>query len=70
MKPFSQESDCLFIIQVEIALFNLLLHEAPRHQECSPELIGLDLFMINSSGGVSIPPERQMPIPASKRLCE
>lgn len=62
MKPFGQEDDCLFVIQIEIVLFNLLLHEAPRHQECSPELIGLNLFMVNSSGGVSVSPEREMAI--------
>ena len=49
MKPFGQEGDCLFVIQIEIVLFNLLLQEASGHQECRTELIGLDLFMINSS---------------------
>ena len=62
MKPFGQEGDCLFVIQIEIVLFNLLLHEAPRHQEGGPELIGFDLFMVNSSGGVSISPECHMTI--------
>ena len=62
MKPFGQESDCFFVIQIEIVLFNLLLKEASGHQEGSTELIGLDLFMVNSSGGVSISPECHMTI--------
>jgi hypothetical protein len=62
MKSFGQEGDCLFIVQIEIVLFDLLLYEAPRHQECSTELIGLDLLMVNSSGGVSVSPEGEMTI--------
>ena len=62
MKSFGQEGDCLFVVQIEIVLFNLLLHEAPRHQECSTELIGFDLFTVNSSGGISVSPECQMAI--------
>jgi hypothetical protein len=62
MKPFGQGGDCLFIIQIEIVLFDLLLHEAPGHQKCSTELIGFDLFMINSSRRVSVSSERQMAI--------
>ena len=62
MKPFGQEGDCLFVIQIEIVLFNLLLQEASGHQECSTELIGLDFFMVYSSGGVSVSPEYHMTI--------
>src|ERR1700740_2316476 len=62
MKSFSQEGDCLFVVQVKIVLFDFLLQETPGHQECSTELIGLDLFTVNSSGGISISPKRQMTI--------
>jgi hypothetical protein len=62
MKPLGQEGDCLFVVQIEIVLFDLLLYEAPRHQECSPELVGLNLFTVDSSRRVSVSPERQMTI--------
>ena len=62
MERFGQEGDCLFVIQIEIALLNLQLNKTPRHQECSPKLIGLDLFMINSSGGVPISAECRVTI--------
>ena len=62
MKPLGQEGDRLFVIQIEIIPFNLLLYEAPRHQECSPEPIGLDLLMVYAAGGESVSPERQMTI--------
>jgi hypothetical protein len=62
MKPFCQEGDCFFVIQIEVVLLNFLLHEAPGHQERNTKLIGLDFFMVNSSGGVSVSPECQMAI--------
>ena len=62
MKPLGQEDDCLFIIQIEIVLFYLLLHEASRHQESSTKLIGFNLFMVNPSGGVPVSPECHMTI--------
>jgi hypothetical protein len=31
MKPFGPEGDCLFVIQIEVVLLNLLLQEASGH---------------------------------------
>jgi hypothetical protein len=54
VKPFGQEDDCLFVIQIKIVLLNLLLYEALGHQEGSAKLIGFDLFMINTSHSIRL----------------
>jgi hypothetical protein len=62
VKPFCQEGDGLFIVQIEIMLFNFLLNKSLGHEQGSAELIGLDFLVIDSSGCVSVTPEREMPI--------
>jgi hypothetical protein len=46
-------------------LFNFLLNESSGHEQCSAELIGFDLLMIDSDGTISVSPERDMPIDKS-----
>jgi ATP-dependent exoDNAse (exonuclease V) alpha subunit len=49
-------------------LFNFLLNESSGHEQCSAELIGFDLLMIDSAGTISVSPERDRPINKKLRL--